>query len=158
MSQYASNTSVSGEKSRGEIERTLTRYGATSFMYGWEDDRAVIGFSLEGKMIRLIIRMPDKNSDEFKLTPTGKRTRNSATQLQAWEQATRQRWRALALVVKAKLEAVESGITSVEEEFLAHILLPNGETAGAFMLPQIELAYEKGDMPTLLPELASKEK
>lgn len=30
---YADNTSVSVEKSRGEIERTLGRYGATAFGY-----------------------------------------------------------------------------------------------------------------------------
>lgn len=34
MSRYAETTSVSSESSRGEIERTLSRYGASSFMYG----------------------------------------------------------------------------------------------------------------------------
>jgi len=152
MSQYAANTSVSGEKSRGEIERTLTRYGADSFMYGWESDRAVIQFRLGGKMVRFTLQMPERESDEFRLTPSGKRRRDGDAQLKAWEQAGRQRWRALALVIKAKLEAVESQITTVEEEFLAHILLPSGETAGAFMLPQLEIAYKTGNMPSLLPE------
>lgn len=31
---YAENTSVSSEKSRAEIERTLQKYGADQFMYG----------------------------------------------------------------------------------------------------------------------------
>jgi hypothetical protein len=31
MSRYAENTSVSIEKSKGEIERTLVKYGATKF-------------------------------------------------------------------------------------------------------------------------------
>lgn len=65
--------------------------------------------------------------------------------------AERQRWRALALVIKAKLEAVEAGITEFEEEFLAHIVLPNGGTVGQFMLPQVATAYETGQMPPLLP-------
>lgn len=151
MSQYAANTSVSSEKSRGEIERTLTKYGANSFMYGWQESSALIGFRLNGKMIQFHLEMPDKNADEFKLTPSGRRSRDSAAQLKAWEQATRQRWRALALVIKAKLEAVESGITTVEEEFLAHILLPNGQTAGSVLLPQIEESYKTGNMPALLP-------
>ncbi|WP_198651245.1 hypothetical protein [Salinicola sp. CPA57] len=68
----------------------------------------------------------------------------------AWEQACRQRWRALALVIKAKLEAVESGITMFEEEFLAHIVLPNGGTVGGWMLPQIKKSYDSGSMPPLL--------
>ena len=33
MSKFAQDTSVSSEKSRGEIESTLSRYGATGFMY-----------------------------------------------------------------------------------------------------------------------------
>ena len=153
MSKYAANTEVSSTRSREEIEHTLTRYGADSFMYAWENDKAVIGFRMFGKMIRFILQMPDKNDNEFTLTPTGRQRNNPIAQHKAWEQATRQRWRALALVVKAKLEAVESGITTFESEFLAHILLPDGQTAGDYLLPQIEQAYETGDMPTMLPML-----
>src|SRR3990170_8562984 len=36
------------------------------------------------------------------------------------EVSTRQRWRALVLVLKAKLEAVASGISTLEAEFLAN--------------------------------------
>ena len=68
--------------------------------------------------------------------------------------ACRQTWRALALVVKAKLEAVDAGITVFEEEFLAHIVLPDGRTVGQFTLPQVESAYLTGKMPKLLPGLA----
>jgi hypothetical protein len=67
--------------------------------------------------------------------------------LAEYEKATRQRWRALALVIKAKLEAVESGITIFEDEFLAHIVLPDGSTAGDWMRPQIAKAYDKNKMP-----------
>lgn len=60
------------------------------------------------------------------------------------------RWRALALVIKAKLEAVAAGITTIEDEFLAHTVLPDGQTVGEFMQPQIAIAYERGSMPTTL--------
>jgi len=148
--KYAQSTNVSSEKSRAEIEKTLMRYGADSFMYGWEGESAVIGFRMEGRMIRFIMTLPPKDAREFTHTPAQHQRRNADAQLKAWEQAVRQRWRALALVVKAKLEAVESGITTFEEEFMAHILLPNGETAGQFMIPQIEAAYESGTIPKLL--------
>lgn len=36
MSRYAATTEVTSEKSRAEIERTVSRYGATGFMYGWQ--------------------------------------------------------------------------------------------------------------------------
>ena len=153
MTKYAESTSVSSEKSRGEIERTLLRYGADSFMYGWEGLGAVIGFRMRGKMLRFTISLPPKDADEFKYTPSKRRERAPDDRIKAWEQSVRQQWRGLALVVKAKLVAVETGIATFEKEFMAHILLPDGQTVGDYMIPQIEKAYETGEMPTMLPML-----
>jgi hypothetical protein len=94
--------------------------------------------------------MPDRSAKEFTHTPSRGTPRSTAQAEAAWEQATRQRWRALALVIKAKLEAVDSGITEFEDEFLAHILLPNGTTVGEHVRPGIAQAYESGTMPPLL--------
>lgn len=150
---YAENTDVPSDKSRAEIERTLARYGADQFMYGWDRDQAVVQFRMNDRHVRFLLPLPDREAPEFKLTPAKRYKRSDADAERAWEQAVRQRWRALALVVKAKLEAVESGITEFEDEFLAHIVLPNGSTAGAWMRPQIADAYEKGVMPSMLPAL-----
>ena len=57
----------------------------------------------------------------------------------------------MALIIKAKLEATETGITSFEEEFLAYMVLPDNSTVGGVLLPQLERTYETGDMPPLLP-------
>ncbi len=153
MSRFAEKTSVSSEKSRAEVERTLTRYGADSFMYGWEGINAMVGFRMHERMIRFVIPLPAKDAEEYRYTPAKKYKRTEDERYKAWEQAVRQRWRALALVVKAKLEAVDSGITTFEEEFMAHILLPDGRTVSDFMVPQIQAAYDKGDMPKMLPLL-----
>ena len=59
MSRYASQSKVGNTESRNEIERTLTRYGADSFMYGWEENRAVVAFKMEGRNVRFILPMPD---------------------------------------------------------------------------------------------------
>ena len=105
MSRYAENTSVSADKSRSEIERaTLQRYGATGFMYGWEGSKAIIAFKMANRQIRFILTMPSQDDDQFRLTPGKGRERSASQAFAAWEQATRQRWRALALAVKAKLE------------------------------------------------------
>ncbi len=151
MSRFAESTSVSAEASRAEIERTLMRYGAAAFSYGWEGNKALVAFKMRGKFIRFLIQMPDKNDRQFKLTETRKWARSEEAAYKAWEQACRQRWRALALVIKAKLEAIESGISTFEEEFLANIILPNNQTVGQYVLPQVDLAYETGKMPPLLP-------
>jgi hypothetical protein len=151
MPQYAANTTVSVEKSRAEIERTLERYGATSFAYGWDRDRAVIQFAAQDRQVRFVLPLPDRTERRFTHHARGVRTPESAQK--EWEQACRQRWRALALAIKAKLEAVESGISEFEDEFLAHIVLPNGSTAGQWLRPQLATAYETARMPSVLPAL-----
>lgn len=148
MTRYAQQTSVSPDRSRAEIERTLTRYGATGFMYGWSERGAVIGFMLHGKQYKCLLELEDK--DKYLRSEKGRR-RTSLQAQGAWEQATRQRWRALSLVIKAKLEAVESKISTVETEFLPWMVLPNGVTVGQWMVPQLDAIYQSGKMPPLLP-------
>jgi hypothetical protein len=95
--------------------------------------------------------MPGKTERRFTHHSRGVRTPDAA--LKEWEQAVRQRWRALALVIKAKLEAVESGISEFESEFMANIVLPDGKSVGEWMRPQIAEAYRIGEMPSMLPML-----
>lgn len=155
MTRYAEKTSVDSSKSRAEIERILIRYGADQFMYGWDDNsenlKAIVAFRMNNRYIKFFLPMPSKS--EFNFTQGRKQKRSPRLALKAWEQSTRQRWRALALVIKAKLEAVESGITEFESEFMAHIVLPDGQTVGQYMIPQIDRAYKDKKMPALLPDL-----
>lgn len=151
MTKFAENTSVSTEASRSEIERTLRRYGAEQFMYGWDQASAVVMFQADGRRVKFVLPMPDRQAREFTHTPGRGQARSAAQAEAAWEQACRQRWRALALVIKAKLEAVETGITTFEDEFLAHIVLPSGATVGEWTRPQLAAAYESGSMPLMLP-------
>lgn len=141
---------MSSEISRLEIERTLVKYGADNFAYATAAGKAMIGFTMQGRQVKFILPLPKK--EEFRLTPTG-RDRTEKSQYDAWEQACRQRWRALLLVIKAKLEAVECGISCFEQEFMANIVLPDNRTVGEFMLPQITEAYERGTVPFMLPML-----
>jgi len=149
MTTYAKNTDVSVERSRAELERTLQRYGATAFGYMTEAGRAVIMFESHDRRIRFDLPLPRPDDREFTHHARGARTTTAAAA--AWEQACRQRWRALNLAVKAKLEAVESGIAEFEDEFLAYLVLPNGQTVGDFTRPQIAKAYENNQMPALMP-------
>lgn len=145
---YARDTEVPVARSQDEIERMLQRYGATSFIRGWDAQRAFLAFEIEGRRVHFFVPLPER--DDFKLTDTGRSRTVSAIDA-AYAQAYRSRWRAMVLVIKAKLEAVAAGITSIEDEFLAHIVLPDGQTAGAWLKPQIAAAYRSGDMPAMLP-------
>lgn len=146
--RYAAGTEVSALRSREEIERTLTRYGASGFMYGWQDARAVLGFVAGGREVRFELPLPDRA--EFARTPVTRQARSASAANEAFEQAVRQRWRALALVIKAKLEAVEAGIVEFDQEFLAHIVV-GGSTVGSRVVPQLQAAIDAGSLPALLP-------
>lgn len=126
MSTYAAKTDVTSDRSRMEIERTLARYGSTHFAYMSEPGQARIAFQRGDRQVRFIVPLPDPAAREFTHHSRGPRT--PAAREQAYEQACRQRWRALALVVKAKLEAIESGIATFDQEFFAYTVLPSGRT------------------------------
>jgi hypothetical protein len=152
MGKFAQNTSVSVDKSKAQIENTLDKYGAAGFSYGKARGKAIVGFELNDRFVKFTLNLPDKAERRFTHTPGRDTERSNTKALQAWEQGCRSSWRALNLVIHAKLEAVAAGITTFEEEFMAHILLPSGRTVGETLIPQIETAYKDGKtMPLLLP-------
>jgi hypothetical protein len=147
MSKYANKTIVSPEKSITEIQTLLKKYNASRFGYIYQEAGVVIGFEMLNKRIRFCLPLPTVN--DCKTTPQGK-IRNRAAAEKAQDQLIRQRWRALLLAIKAKLESIESGIETFEEAFLAHIVLPNGQTMAEWATPQIESSYKNEKMPPLL--------
>lgn len=152
--QYAAGTQVSPGRSQEEIERTVLRYGASDFAYGVSGTRAMVGFIAGGRQVRFVITMPDRNAREFTRTETG-RSRSATEAQRQYEQAARQRWRALALVIKAKLEAVAAGIVTFEQEFAMHMVLPDGRSVADVVAPAITEAYESGKMPELVAGMSS---
>ena len=136
---YAEKTSVPIDRSQAEIRKILGKYGASCFAYGEALDVSMIMFEMKGRRIKFLLPMPQKPSD-----------RATQASIKTYEQLCRSRWRCLVLAIKAKLECVESGITTLEQEFMAHIVLPNGSTVGQAVLPQIDQSYRDGRMPPLL--------
>lgn len=162
MGKFATNTSVSAEKSRAELESTLNRYGASGFRYGWGEvgGRRVeqVEFLANDRSVRFTMQMPSRHDAEFLKTPARGNRRTEKAAYQAWEQACRQRWRALCLAVKAKLECVECGISEFEDEFLAQIVDPQtGRTMGETIRPQIAQRYAGIGGPIGLPGLPAPE-
>ena len=147
MGHYARNTDVSMERSRVEIEKTIRKYGATGFFYAFEDTTAMLGFKIGGETIKLYIQLPDPDDEEFHTTETG-RKRKANQAYQAWEQACRTAWRVQLLLIKAKLEAIETGETTVRREFMPDLVLPNGQRVQEALEPQLEKLSGK-DVPLL---------
>ncbi len=136
----AVNTSVPVERTRAEIERLVVdKHKAEAYMTGQSAKplRAMIQFKMQDRIVRFELPLPtsDGRHAEAKLV-----------------QETRSRWRALLLIIKAKLEAVENGVTTFEEEFLAHIVMPGDRTVAQYIIPRLPEAYASGKLPKMLPE------
>lgn len=143
---YAEKTSVPVDRSAAEIKKILTKYGAAGFVFGEKPEAALVMFEMKQKKVKFLLPLP-------KLQPATSsyyQKKGLFYSQDRLDQELRRRWRCLVLAIKSKLECVESGITSFEQEFLAHIVLPNGRTMGEVAIPQIEVAYSNGTMPPLL--------
>jgi hypothetical protein len=140
--KYATETKVPVSQTRHEIEGILGKYGADQFAYGSREEPrgAAIGFRYAGRQYRFLLPLPVakdfKTKDQF-------------------EQAERSHWRALFLIVKAKLEAVEREVSSFEQEFLAYTLLADGRTLHEEVEPSIRQIYETGKVLPLLGHLTA---
>ena len=137
MARFAASTRVSTEQSRTEIERTLARYGGTSFAYMTTAGKAIIAFEAQKRHIKITMPLPTGDSEKER-------------------QESRQRWRALLLVIKAKLESVESGIETLEEAFYANIVMPDGRTIYESTREHVKIAYAGGKVQALLPDYRTK--
>lgn len=156
MSQYASGTDVSVIRSIGELEKLVSKHGATGFGYGRDDQtaRTRVVFRIADRMVRFEVEKPDLN--DFKKTPTGRpRALSEATRMTDAEE--KRRWRALVLVVKALLVGVSDGVINLSDAFLPYTLLPSdGRTFGEWAEPQLDVAYATGEPLALMPGTLSK--
>ncbi len=158
MSRYASSTTVPVERSQAELVGLLKRHGATAHAFGISKGVAQVMFELQDRRVRFELKIPIYAEFGAKM-PSTIRCRAPNVR-EAWcrahaSQVERQRWRALILVVKAKLELIAEGMGSVETEFLANIVLPDGRSVGEWFAPQLAAAYHGNRMPPLLPGRAS---
>ncbi len=127
--RFAEGTEVAVEKTRAELDRLLAAHGATQRAVYLDDEtrRARVQFSIEGRMVRLDLRVDvsdvplpgvnDYNQRAPRKCPHGWNTWTTERQ-RAWvaervAQRERESWRRLLLVTKAKLEIVADGASTV---------------------------------------------
>lgn len=136
---YAKDTQVSVARSKAEIEDLILRYGGSEFASGYNESQSMVMFKINNRIIRFTLPLPAKEEFAQKKKNFGHMMKATPEeQLKAWEQACRSKWRALALCIKAKLESAASGITTFEEEFLAHFVMKGGKTVGQELIPQLD--------------------
>lgn len=163
VSAYAENTQVSVERSQAEVRGILNGQGLTKFGFIEDGLRTALHAVLEKKggppvSLRFVVSMPDPKEERFTAlyrTPRNGRpykigTRSAESAHEEWAKECRRRWRCLVVMLKAKFAAVESGITTFQDEFLAHICLPTGETVGEWAGREVGPALAEGRMPNSL--------
>lgn len=144
---YAKGTTVSAEKSRGELDKLLTRAGATQRGIGSDDEKgeAWVIFRLADRHVKLSLPLPSITEKRFAFDGN-RNARTPEKRRAAWEQACRERW----LLVKAKLEAIALGVSTVEREFLADIYLGDGRTVHETIRAELVDIYQSGGGRPLL--------
>lgn len=149
--RYAEGTSVDTTRSRIELEEIIRRFGASQIVTFQDDTRAVVGFSARKRTIRLTLALPVRSDKEF--THSSRGLRAPSVQAAAYEQEVRRRWRSLCLLVKAKVAAINDGISEFEEEFLAHTVLPDGKTVAEHTKGPIQQMISSGVSTPLLADM-----
>lgn len=140
---YAENTTVAFEKSISEVISHIKKHGAERIGQVEEAGFFALQFLLSERMIRF--HLPFKSIDDMPVHD-GRRQRLTTEKRQALlNQSKRQRGRALQLVIKAKLESVESGIETVEEAFLSNVVMADGSTVYERAKTLIAIEYQTGE-------------
>jgi hypothetical protein len=138
--RFAEGTPVTVDKSRGEISGILAQHGCMTMAWGTTPTGDTLQFALGGHLFRFSINKPTpeemRERDGERYTyPHNIDWKTKATD--EW----RRRWRAHVLLIKAKLEFIEGGDTTLELEFMPYTVLKSGETLGEWM--------EAGGVPLL---------
>jgi hypothetical protein len=145
---FAEGTTVPVEKTRVEIERLLKDAGAVEYATAARPGGASITFRLCDRWVRFDLVIPGTDDKRFKFDRR-RWINGESTKKRLQEAEERRLWRALLLVLKAKLEAARSGVATFESEFLAYIVVAGGRTVGQDIIPQIREAYDGGRFRTL---------
>jgi len=122
------DTSVPSDRSKGQISKALRAAGALGVQFDEE-------WGESASLCRVRFVWPNENGKSV--------VRLEATTLPAdgrisVEQRERQAWRGLAWYLESNLKAATFGLIPFEAIFLAHFELPNGQTLGSTLIPEIE--------------------
>jgi hypothetical protein len=134
MTRYAEGTKVSVESSRGEITGILAKNGVQRMGWAAEPTGDTLMFELGGYSFRFDIRRPTM-AEIRTLYPNAYDPEKKLAG--EWQR----RWRANVLLLKAKLEFISSGDTTLIRELLPYAVLKSGQT--------VEQMIINGGMPLL---------
>lgn len=150
---YAEGTTVKIEQSIAEISAIVRKNGGGQFAQMLSDEKAAIAFTMQDRQVRFVVSFGSSADPAFATKGRWSEATTPAERKMKFEARQRQRMRALLLVIKAKLESVESEVETFEQAFLANVVMPNGATLHELVRERVSDAYLTGAMPLLLEGL-----
>jgi hypothetical protein len=121
VKRYAEGTTVSVENSRGEISGILAKHGVLKMGWSSEPVGDSLMFELGGYAFRFFIAKPT-------LLEIRQMFPNAYDEQKKLDGEWRRRWRANVLLLKAKLEFIDSGDTTLIRELLPYAVTQSGST------------------------------
>lgn len=140
------STSVSVEKSQGEIRKLLYDHGARNFAFSEAEvdnlSWAAVDFIHQDQRVRMRVPLKpiDRNLLADRVQRAQTRTRDEIER-QMIDQEAKRIWRVMFHGLKARLVSVEEGVETFEEAFLAHLVDP---MSGLTMWEAMKGAVESG--------------
>ena len=125
------STSISAQKTAGEIQAVLARHGAKAIMIEYGDDGAAEALSFKVKTPQgdCRFRLPVAPAPVLKVLQEQRmagKLRHSITVNR--EQAVKVAWRIVKDWVEAQMALLETEMVSIEEIFLPYLITDSGQT------------------------------
>lgn len=164
VKKHAEGTGVSVNSSRNAIIKMLEEHGCEKAAIGWDPNGVVVMFETPSwaqqihhatttgvgdvRRVRFVLSIPSEDDAAFRSKTYYRSAKNNAaSRKKKYEAEVRRIWRSFSILLAHKLEMVASGVTTYEEEFLAHILLPDTNTVHEWLRTQLQTAYLADGMP-----------
>lgn len=148
--RFAEGTVVSVDKSRSEIRKLLTAWGAASVSFedDIESDQAHLRFAWRAAAdhpllrVRLTIHLPP--AEDLKALAVNRKTgaTSDAKLRKLLDQRGRREHRVLLLKLKADFEAAALGLLTVQEMLLPFLEFGDGRTVGEVVTPRLARLLE----------------
>jgi len=136
--RYAEGTTVPVERSRGELTGILTEHGCQRMAWATEPDADTLMFEMGGHQYRFVIARPTVDDLRAMCRAEGRDWSRVLDPKGKVDAEWRRRWRAHVLLLKAKLEFVAGGDTTLEREFMPALVVVGGRATLAEWLESSE--------------------
>lgn len=116
------STKVAVSKSQDDLRKILKAYGADRFSFTESHDHAEVAFVFGVFAVRMRVPIVPMSETEARAQASKLKMSQVAAVRDRHEVETRRVWRVLYWLTKTRMEAIEAGVETFEQAFLAHLL------------------------------------